>query len=640
MRTPVFTNILTKVSMCKITFKKMKHASLNCNNKSEVKSSFSYKKTLSLVIILLIGQLSSAQTGTWTALKNKAPNPNQGVMLLLTDGTVICANTAGSGYGTGWDKLTPDIHGSYANGTWTSIASMNYDRTAFSSQVLPSGKVYVAGGEYGAGGSYGEVYDPVANTWTVCGNIPSGWNIYDAPSELLYNGNVLEGPEIGANGSQPCNSILQWNPTTLNYINESAEPENHDEASWIKLPDSTVLASGMPYPKNPSQDSSCRYVPQTNTWMIDAMIPGNLFDAFGFESGCAILLPNKKAIFFGATYHNAIYTPSGKHTTKGTWAAAANFPKIGGNYVGQPDAPGAMMVNGHILLAVSQVPDAGNTFYSPTYFLEYDYVTNAFTQITANIPSPIGANNLSTAISQNTSFLDLPDGTVLMGYSANDGSNPDPTQYYIYTPGSAPIAQGKPTITAVTTSDCTNYMITGKLFNGISEGTGYGDDLQNSTNYPLIRITNGTNVYYAKTTNWNRVGAIATDSLEDTAYFTFPVLPPNGTYSLVVVANGFASNPTKFTLPCSLTGIQQVVENNYIKVYPNPSNGLFTFQSSQPVDKSIISIYNILGEEIVNKEVSGPINQIDLSGRSQGVYFYRVISVEGNMLSTGKLLVK
>ncbi len=592
-------------------------------------------------ILFLLFNLSlftfvNAQTGTWTALKNLAPHDNQGVMLLLTDGTVICSNTSGSGYGTGWDKLTPDIHGSYANGTWTSITNMNNDRFAFSSQVLPSGKVYVAGGEYGNGGYYGEVYDPVANTWTNCGNIPTGWNIYDACSELLYTGNILEGPEIGTNGGQPCNSILQWNPITLNYINENAEPQNHDEASWLKLPDSTVITVGMPYPNNPSQDSSCRFVPQTNSWLVDAMTPNNLYDQWGYESGPAFLLPNGKAIFFGATQYNAIYTPTGKSTTTGSWTAAANFPKISSSYVTMPDAPGAMMVNGHILLAVSPIPYSNShTFNTPTYFLEYDYTNNTFTQVTAVIPT-IGSDNLSGSISQNNSFLVLPDGNVLMGCAAISA----PKQYFIYTPGSAAIPQGKPTIDGVTTTDCKKFMITGKLFNGISEGAGYGDDAQNSTNYPIVRLTNGTNVYYAKTTNWNRIGAVMTDSLEDTAYFTIPTMP-TGTYSLVVTANGFASNPTLFTLPCVSTDVQQTTaSSNSISVYPNPSNGSFTIASSESLDKSVLTIYNMLGEKVATKELTGNKNLLSLNGNPSGVYFYRITGETGILISNGKLILQ
>ncbi len=106
---------------------------------------------------------SFGQTGTWTAVRDTSINRNYGVCLLMTDGTVICHNQHGGNYGTGWDRLTPDIHGSYANGTWDTIASNVNDRLFFSSQVLPNGNVYVAGGEYGAGGTNGEVYSPAKN---------------------------------------------------------------------------------------------------------------------------------------------------------------------------------------------------------------------------------------------------------------------------------------------------------------------------------------------------------------------------------------------------------------------------------------------------------------------------------------------
>lgn len=486
---------------------------------------------LSLLSVLIIGQ-AKAQTGTWTALTNQAPDQSQGVMVLMTDGTVLCQDASGGNYGTGWDKLTPDATGSYINGTWSRIASMNNDRLFFSSQVLPSGKLYVGGGEYQTNYSTGEVYDPVANTWTLCGAVPNGYTLYDSPSELLYTGNVLTGPELGGHNST---GIFQWSPTTLAYTNETAAPLNHDETAWLKLQDSTVLYVGI------GSNNSNRFQPKTNTWLTDANTPNNMYDTYGDEAGCALNLPNGKAIFFGSTKYNNIYTPSGNSRTAGTWAAAADMPTISGTLVGQVDAPGAMMVNGHILLGVSPENSSNNDqFRAPIWYIEYDYTTNTFTQVTSVIPG-LSADSVAGVPCNFTVFLDLPDGGVLMAIN-QEGS----TQYWEYTPGSGPIAEGKPTLNSVTEISCGTYRATGKLFNGISEGASFGDDWQMATNYPLIRITNGTNTYYAKTTNWNRLGAIQTDSLEDTCNFTLPSVPA-GTYSLVVVVNGFASNPTLFT---------------------------------------------------------------------------------------------
>src|SRR5580658_3545491 len=161
-------------------------------------------KKLLCISLLVLGSslltLCEAQTGTWTALTNSAPHNNEGVCLLMTDGTVICKTSNGAGYGTGWDRLTPDIHGSYVNGTWDTIASMYHDRLYFSAQVLPSGNVFIAGGEYGTGDTAAEVYTPLTNSWTRISGVPSGWNLFDANSEILCNGNVLEGPQIGSTG--------------------------------------------------------------------------------------------------------------------------------------------------------------------------------------------------------------------------------------------------------------------------------------------------------------------------------------------------------------------------------------------------------------------------------------------------------
>ncbi len=504
-----------------------------------------YFSPLSIIVIscqLLAVLGLNAQTGTWTQIATPSPHYNMGACLVMTDGTIICHNTSGGGEGTGWDRLIPDAAGSYVNGRWDSIAPMINDRLFFSSQVLPSGKVWVAGGEYGAGGTAAEIYDPVTNTWTLSNGVPSGWNIYDAPSELLYNGNVLDGPEIGTDPSFDC---MFYNPATNLCSIAPSSLFNHDEAQWLKLRDSSVLFIGI------ANDSSNRYIPQTNTWIHDATVPGFIYDIDGEESGCATLLPNHNAIFFGATPFNAIYTPS-NNTTPGSWTPADSFPIIGGYRTGQPDAPGAMMVNGHELLAVSQVGTSSGEFGFPAFFVEYDYTTGHFTQVTAPIPG-IGDSIPGIATYQ-TQLLDLPDGNVLLSISQSSSYS---TSYFIYTPGSAPIPDGKPTINSVLPFNCPNYIITGKLFNGISEGASYGDDWQVASNYPLVRLSNGTNVYYAKTSNWNRIGAVQTDSLEDTAYFTTANIP-GGTYSLVVVVNGFASNP----ILLNVFGFSSVSETN------------------------------------------------------------------------------
>ncbi len=484
-------------------------------------------KTLFLEISCIIMLLSifnnhcQAQ-GTWTQVTATAPHQNVGGFMVLSDGSVLCKSNSGgtpTGDGNLWDKLTPDIHGSYINGTWSTIAAMQRTRIFFSSQMLMDGRVYVAGGEYGTdgtqAGAHGEVYNPLTNAWTQC---PApGHIISDANSEILPNGTVLQGT---IDASYPTTTII-YNPTTNTY---SAGPTSHagqNESAWMKLPDNSIL-----YVDEGAQTSE-RFIPSLNQWVVDANVPVSLYQASTLETGPCFLLPNGKAIFFGCP-HTAIYTPSGNNTP-GTWVAGPDIP--GGHAT--DDAPGAMMVNGNILIA-ADVPSET----APTFFYEYNYLTNAFTQVGA----PGGGTSLAGISSYQTTMVDLPNGQVLFGVGQAGTAS---AKYYVYTPSGSPLVSGKPTISNITQTSCTNFSITGTLFNGISEGACYGDDFQMASNYPLVRLSAGGNVYYARTSNWNSTGVMR-GSAPDTTQFTIPSTLPHQAYYLVVVANGIASDSMLF----------------------------------------------------------------------------------------------
>src|SRR5579863_9686537 len=116
---------------------------------------------------------------SWQPLAHQ-PSFTAGTALLLTDGTVLVHHEEPNQGFSEWYKLTPDINGSYVNGTWTQLASLasNYGPLFFASAVLADGKVIVEGGEQNFSQyvwtTQGAFYDPVANTWTSV-NPPSGW---------------------------------------------------------------------------------------------------------------------------------------------------------------------------------------------------------------------------------------------------------------------------------------------------------------------------------------------------------------------------------------------------------------------------------------------------------------------------------
>src|SRR5450759_4524132 len=220
--------------------------------------------------------------------------------------------------GNAWYRLTPDSHGSYVNGTWTTTAAMHDTRLYFSSDVLRDGRLFVAGAEYGTGTNSAEVYDPLSNTWTMAPPPPAGQKLFfDSNSKILPDGNVLITP---VNPATYGGTVI-YNSAANSWI---VGPQLYrgyyqDEASWVKLPDDSILTI------DPFGTHSERYIPSLNQWVNDSDVPVQMYDSFGSELGAAFLLPNGKAIYFGATGHTAIYTPAGDNSP-GTWVAGPDFP--------------------------------------------------------------------------------------------------------------------------------------------------------------------------------------------------------------------------------------------------------------------------------------------------------------------------
>ena len=88
-----------------------------------------------------------------------------------------------------------------------------------------------------------------------------------------------------------------------------------------------------------------------------------------------------------------------------------------------------------------------------------------------------------------------------------------------------------------------SYVISGHLFNGMSQGAAYGDDAQSATNFPLVRITNNAtgHVFYSRTHDHSSM-AVAFNGRVST-HFDVPATQESGASQLVVIANGIPSAP-------------------------------------------------------------------------------------------------
>jgi hypothetical protein len=440
----------------------------------------------------------SAPPGPVGTLQPAPAGGGHGTALLLTDGTVMVHS---GGINTAWSRLTPDSTGSYANGTWSQLPGMHDARLYFASVVLPDGRVLVGGGEYpntGPGRYSVEIYDPITNAWSYV----LSWShsdIGDSTAKVLRDGRVLLLPRLSKSGViyDPANDT--WTP-----ISTKLQNDGNDEESVVQLPDGSMLVVS-----NNAAGGSQRYLPATDQWVSAGLLPAQLVNSAD-EIGPGMLLYDGRALYLGGTGHTAFYTPS-----TSAWLPGPDVPQA----LVADDVPAAVLPNGHVLFTADS---AGGTIR----LFDFDPVTLLYTDVG---PGP-GASPLER-------MLVLPTGQVLV---LGPGGN------QLFTPNGAPNAAWKPTISSVSAAGMTRT-VTGVQLNGLTESSYYGDDAQQSTNYPLFRLVDAAGkVFYARSSGFSSMGVAP--GLQGTATMSLAGIP-SGTYSLSAVANGIASAPVSFTVP-------------------------------------------------------------------------------------------
>jgi hypothetical protein len=466
-------------------------------------------------LILLLASCGVSLAQTITRLKHQPPD---GAILTfqLTDGTIMAQGGADSD----WWKLTPDITGSYVNGSWTQLASLptGYVPDAFASAVLADGRLVITGGEYNNGNfaltNQGAIYDPAANTWTTL-TAPKGWNyIGDSPALVLPNGRFLVGNKL-------TKQMAELDPATLTWklVSSAGKSDFNAEEGWTLLPNGTILTYDVKNAPN-----SEIYTPSAGAWasagstIVDLHSPspfgcinygpnGSLCYYPPGEVGPGILRPDG-TVFATGSYsnggsgpgHTAIYSP-----TTG-WSVGPDFP----NNDNAGDSFAVLLTNGNVLVE----GDSGTSYV-------FDGTT-----LTAGPFTP-------------GSLMLLPTGQVLVGG----------TEVYNST-GTYQTAWA-PTIKTVpsTVVRGTTYKISGTQFNGLSQAAAFGDEYQTATNYPLVRITNKAtgHIFYAKTHGHSTMG-VATGTRMVFTNFDVPAGMETGASTLVVVANGIPSAAVSVTV--------------------------------------------------------------------------------------------
>lgn len=67
---------------------------------------------------------------------------------------------------------------------------------------------------------------------------------------------------------------------------------------------------------------------------------------------------------------------------------------------------------------------------------------------------------------------------------------------------------------------------------------------------------------------------------------------------------------------------QEIAPHSKIKIFPNPTTGPFTLEVSEDIwQGGTLSIYNIIGQKMIEAPIFLGTHQYDMSDASQGVYF-------------------
>jgi hypothetical protein len=196
------------------------------------------------------------------------------------------------------------------------------------------------------------------------------------------------------------------------------------------------------------------------------------------------------------------------------------------------------MPNGDIL--IGNGPIDGNNFPPPTQFAEY----NPFTNTMSIVPTPAA---LSTILTNQSAFtknvMVMPSGQMILANNDPGGTGGVDRQLWVFTPNGGPQNAWRPIIDNIVNNGNGTFTLTGRKLNGVSDGSYYGDDYQNATSFPLVRVVDSAgHVFYARTFNWS-LTQVQTGNRTETVNFILPPGIGQGATTFFVVASGIPSLP-------------------------------------------------------------------------------------------------
>ncbi|MEO8761236.1 MAG: GH25 family lysozyme [Bacteroidia bacterium] len=174
----------------------------------------------------------------------------------------------------------------------------------------------------------------------------------------------------------------------------------------------------------------------------------------------------------------------------------------------------------------------------------------------------------------------------------------------------------------------------------------------------LTTVTNGSNTVCANTTSLTANWSTASDVNSGIAYYKYAIGSTPGAQDVVAWTNNGLNtaitetglsltqgqqyyftvkavdgadlvcdsiNGTGVAVANCTTGIEQLVNNGQLSIYPNPTNSILNVEGLVLTEKMDVLVYDVLGKEVMKRSVINTKHlALDVSVLTSGVYFLRV----------------
>ena len=161
-----------------------------------------------------------------------------------------------------------------------------------------------------------------------------------------------------------------------------------------------------------------------------------------------------------------------------------------------------------------------------------------------------------------------------------------------------------------------------------NNGTSNWQNLQGFSGNSLITALPTANVYTPSPADWRTT--------------TFPLTFLAGRPYVRIAVQDDCNNGNKIYIDniivfdSATSGINRVDIENSMNIFPNPFINVITIQNKTSKSHTSFELYNLTGEKVISKTLTGLNNYIDLSDYPGGVFLYKIISDDA--VKSGKLI--